>query len=98
MGEMGMKGQASPGHHPRLGAGGPPPGLEPGTEGCSPVQKGRRCWWGESLGGEGQPGCGGGPQGGGPGNEGSGEAATAGQGGVKASTAPGAGGGQAGSR
>lgn len=92
----------SPGCHPSYGEGPgrsiPQPLLEPGTEGCLKAPKGRRCWLGESLAREGQPACGGGPQGGGLGKEGSGDGPAAGQGGVKASTAPGAGGGQAGSR
>lgn len=65
---------------------------------ASKCTKSRRCCLGESLAGEGQPGCGGGPQGSGLGKGDGGEGPTAGQGGVKASTAPGAGGGQAGSR
>lgn len=35
----------------------PNPSLEPGTEGCLKVHKGRRCWLGESLAGEGQHGA-----------------------------------------
>lgn len=71
---------------------------QPRTGACLTVHKDRRCWSGESLAGEGQPWCGGGPQGSGLGKEDGGEGPTAGQGGVKASAAPGAGGGQAGSR
>ena len=75
----------------------PNPSLEPGTEGCLKVHKGRRCWLGRVW-----PGRASmvrrWPPGGWAGEGGWWRRTTAGQGGVKASTAPGAGGGQAGSR
>lgn len=78
-GPGGARTRASPRLQPRPGARGPQLPPEPGMQGCSAVQ-GRGVRLGRPPGG-----------GGGSPNEGSVEVARAGQGGVKAATAPGAG-------